>query len=92
MKHALLLALIAIAAAGCAGRSYTLTQPDGTRIDMKSNTVLVWGKLNGLDATVKGVKVGSAESQTETEKLGPLVEYMAAGFARGLKASNGAPP
>lgn len=91
MKHALLLAIVAVAAAGCAGRSYTLTQPDGTRIEVKSNTVLVWGKLNGLDATVKGLKVGSAESQTETEKLGPLVEYMATGIVKGMKASNGAP-
>lgn len=68
---------------GCASRQYKSTRADGTAVEVKSTTFLVWGRLNGFRASAAEVRVGSAEGGSEAEKLAPLAEAIARGAAAG---------
>lgn len=85
MKRLIILPIVVAAVAGCASRSYEGTDAAGHPFKLRSNTVLVWGQLQRLEVNERGLKIGHATSQTEVEKLEPLIGAVAAGVAKGLK-------
>lgn len=53
-----------------------------------SNTLLSWGKLSNFEASKGVVKIGSSETGTEVEKLGPVLgAIFEAGFKAGKMAA-----
>jgi len=53
-----------------------------------SNTLLSWGKLSNFEASKGVVKIGSSETGTEVEKLGPVLgAIFEAGFKAGKMAT-----
>lgn len=53
-----------------------------------SNTLLSWGKLSNFEANRGVVKIGSSETGTEVEKLGPVLgAIFEAGFKAGKLAA-----
>lgn len=71
---------------GCAKYSYTSSRGEKTSF----TSFLMMGKANSIRSTTaetngykRTVSVGSIDGQTETEKLGALMEAVAAGAARG---------
>lgn len=91
MKRTLALLATAALLSGCATRTYTRTAPDGSQLTVSSTVFMTFGRLAGFSATDKGVAVAAHEGGTEAEKLGPLIEAISAGVARGLVAQGGAP-
>ncbi len=85
MKRSLLILAAAAALVGCASRGYEGTDANGRPFKLRSNTVLVSGQLQRLEVNERGLKIGHATSQTEVEKLEPLIGAVAAGVAKGLK-------
>lgn len=90
MKTTLAILMVALCT-GCASRIYETTAQDGTKVRIRSTTFLVFGQVQGLDANGKGVKIGAGQSQTEAEKIAPILESVMAGAVKGLKMSGGIP-